>query len=348
MIIQTLEKHGLIKPPHWLSHSVQYMVMGGSVSYGMKTEDSDIDCLGFCIPPKEFCFPIDEILHFGKQKKRFENFVQHHVEYENKTYDLTIFNITRYFNLAMENNPNSLEILFTPPDCVLHSTQVGQMIREKRHIFLHKGLWQKHKGYAFSQISQMDKSDNKHYLKVVAFEKANNIPHTLRFEELKEIIAAVQSPDVDAVTILDHLSISDILEYYSLYEAMINDSSRAEMLKVRGMDVKFAAHTVRLMLQCEQMLAEGDLDLRRNSDHLKAIRRGEVPKEDVRKWFTEKEHDLEKLYNESKLPWGPREEEIRQLLLNSLETVYGNIEKYVKTEGKYELMVRQIQEIVNQ
>ena len=46
MIINTLEKHDLIKPPSWLGHSVQLLCQGGSVAYGMKTEDSDIDCIG--------------------------------------------------------------------------------------------------------------------------------------------------------------------------------------------------------------------------------------------------------------------------------------------------------------
>ena len=56
----------------------------------------------------------------------------------------------------MENNPNVLDSLFTPVTCVLHSTRIGEMVRENRRIFLHKGSWHKFKGYAYSQLHKMD------------------------------------------------------------------------------------------------------------------------------------------------------------------------------------------------
>jgi hypothetical protein len=33
------------------------------------------------------------------------------------------------------------------------------MVREKRHMFLHKGSWHKYKGYAFAQLNKMGKKD---------------------------------------------------------------------------------------------------------------------------------------------------------------------------------------------
>jgi hypothetical protein len=46
--------------------------------------------------------------------------------------------------------------------------------------------------------------------------------------------------------------------------------------------VKFAYHVIRLLGEAEQILLEGDIDLRRNSAQLKAIRRGDV------KWTSSK------------------------------------------------------------
>ena len=55
----------------------------------------------------------------------------------------------------MENNPNIIDSLFTPATCVLHSTRVGNLVRENRRLFLHKGAWPKFKGYAYSQLHKL-------------------------------------------------------------------------------------------------------------------------------------------------------------------------------------------------
>jgi hypothetical protein len=55
----------------------------------------------------------------------------------------------------MENNPNMIDSLFVPERCVLHSTEIGNMVRENRKLFLHRGCWHKFKGYAFSQLHKM-------------------------------------------------------------------------------------------------------------------------------------------------------------------------------------------------
>ncbi len=104
---------------------------------------------------------------------------------------------------------------------------------------------------------------------------------------------------------------------------------RVEIREKFGYDVKFAYHVVRLLYECEQLLLFGDLDLRRDREHLKAIRRGEVTVEDIRSWASEKERQLEKLYLDSKLPDQPKKAAIRNLLLNCLEEHYGNLKDAV-------------------
>jgi hypothetical protein len=53
-----------------------------------------------------------------------------------------VFSIVKFFQLAMENNPNIINSLFTPVSCVLHCTKIGNLIRDRRRDFLHKGAWQ--------------------------------------------------------------------------------------------------------------------------------------------------------------------------------------------------------------
>jgi predicted nucleotidyltransferase len=158
-IILELEAAELIKPPQFLSHNTFYLCRTGSVSYGCSVDTSDEDLVGFCIPDKHTIFPhlAGEIQGFGVQKQRFNQWQQHGVVYKQKSYDLTIYNIVQYFHLCLMNNPNCIDYLFADRTDVLHSTRVGELVRENRHIFLHKGLWPKFKGYAYSQIGKLGK-----------------------------------------------------------------------------------------------------------------------------------------------------------------------------------------------
>ncbi len=149
----------LVTPPSFLKNNIQYEVMMGSIAYGVTSNDSDIDIYGFCIPSKHIIFPhlAGEIFGFGTQHKRFEQWQQQHIKDPNnpKEYDFSIYSIIKYFQLCMQNNPNMIDSLFVPRRCILHSTQVGEHIRENRKLFLHKGSWHKFKGYAYSQIRKM-------------------------------------------------------------------------------------------------------------------------------------------------------------------------------------------------
>jgi hypothetical protein len=111
--------------------------------------------------------------------------------------------------------------------------------------------------------------------------------------------------------------------------------------------VKFAYHTVRLLGEVEQILKEGDIDLRRNREHLKAIRRGDVSEDSIRSWAAEKEAYLETLYETSSLRHSPDEDQIKQLLLDCLEEHYGTLEGCIVDDNQPVLVLRQIADIVD-
>jgi predicted nucleotidyltransferase len=287
MLLQRLKTLQLITPPEWLVYNTQYLTIMGSQAYGVSTDASDDDIYGFAIPLKEDVFPHlkGEIEGFGKNKQRFETWQQHHVEDKEsrKQYDFQVYSIVRYFSLCMDNNPNMIDSLFTPVNCVIHSTQVAEMIREHRKMFLHKGSWHKFKGYAYSQMHKMD--------------------------------------------------------------IKVPEGKRKESIEEHGYDLKFAYHVVRLLNEVEQILIEGDLDLQRNREQLKAIRRGDWTKEQIHQYFTDKEKILEETYAKSTIPYGPDEGKIKELLLKCLEHHYGNLDKVIVIPGRLEEALRQISEI---
>jgi predicted nucleotidyltransferase len=275
MLLQELYTKGLIRVPGWLLTNCHYLTMTGSVAYGVSSDTSDMDLYGFCTPKLEMAFPHLNgwIPGFRQMPRLFEQWQEHGI-YDSdalagkgRKYDFTIFSIAKYFDLLTDNNPNIIDSLFTSHECVLHSTQVGEMVREKRTLFLSKKCFEKFKRYAFSQMHKMQSKNPQ--------------------------------------------------------------GKRKEMKEEFGYDVKFGYHLVRLLSECEQILMYADLDLRKNNEHLKAIRKGEVSQQDVMKWATEKERQLEKLYVESKLPENPDENTIKQLLLNCMEHHYGNLKNIV-------------------
>lgn len=140
--IQDLTKRGLIKPPKFLPGNVHYETIMGSVAYGVSSDTSDIDLYGFFIPPKDDIFPHlkGEIPGFGTQKQRFEQYQPDHIDDKEyaKSYDITVYSIVKYFQLCLENNPNMLDSLFTPEDCVLSITEVGRMVKDRRKSFFIK------------------------------------------------------------------------------------------------------------------------------------------------------------------------------------------------------------------
>jgi predicted nucleotidyltransferase len=193
--IKKLEGKSLIRPPSWLSDNIQFETIMGSVAYGVSSDTSDMDIYGWAIPPKDEIFPhlSGEIPGFGTPRERFEQFQQHHIDCpdelagKGRMYDVTIYNIVKYFQLCMENNPNMIDSLFTPAECVLHITQVGNIVRENRKLFLHKGCWPKFKGYAYSQLHKTDnKLKSKEMKEILAFEEQNKISHTTTLEDIEK------------------------------------------------------------------------------------------------------------------------------------------------------------------
>lgn len=157
-IVQNLTKRGLVNPHSLVTHNIHYEVVTGSVAYGVASDDSDWDLTGFCIPRKDVIFPhLTGKIDGFDDKQPFEQWRAEKIVdgQKKREYDITIFNIVRYFRLCVENNPNMIDTLFVPRECILHTTAIGEMVREKRHIFLHKGLWPRLKGYAYQQLSKM-------------------------------------------------------------------------------------------------------------------------------------------------------------------------------------------------
>lgn len=147
---------------------------------------------------------------------------------------------------------------------------------------------------------------------------------------------------------LEKLSNDELNQYRKLLMQFEDEiTNRKDDIRKNGYSTKFAYQTIRLVNNAEQILLEGDLDLTRDREQLKSIRRGEWKEEDIRNWFTEKEKSLEKVYLESKIQHSPDEQKIKELLLNCLETHYGNLDKCVIVVDKASQALNDIKKIID-
>lgn len=137
---------------------IHYEVIMGSVAYGVSNNISDIDVYSFAIPPKEVIYPhLTGYIGFGEKPQFQDSFQKHHIQIGNQEYDVNVYNIVKYFQLVAENNPNMIDSLFVPDDCIIYLSDKAKLIRDNKDLFLSKKIFHSYSGYAFAQLSKLEK-----------------------------------------------------------------------------------------------------------------------------------------------------------------------------------------------
>ena len=124
----------------WIEDNLIFLGVSGSVAYGTNTSESDIDYRGATIPTKDYLFGL----------KRFEQF-------NDDAEDKVIYSIQKLFKLLLESNPNILELLFLPEDCIIKSSNAYIKILNNRSIFLSIRAARTFGGYADAQFKKMSR-----------------------------------------------------------------------------------------------------------------------------------------------------------------------------------------------
>jgi uncharacterized protein len=121
---------------------IVYRCIVGSRAYGLDHAASDIDLRGIYLPPADLqwsLFGIPEQLERGEE---------------------AYWEMQKFIVLALKANPNILECLYTP--LVEQITPLAQELRDMRHIFLSKLIYQTYNGYVTSQFQKLQKDIENH------------------------------------------------------------------------------------------------------------------------------------------------------------------------------------------
>ena len=115
------------------SKSIIFECIGGSRAYGLATATSDTDIRGVFIVPKAQFYS----LHYVAQ-------------INNETNDIVYYELGKFMELLAKNNPNILEFLNMPRDCILYKDPLFDRI--KLRYFLSKRCKETFANYAYTQI----------------------------------------------------------------------------------------------------------------------------------------------------------------------------------------------------
>lgn len=115
----------------------------GSRLYGTFTEDSDYDYKGIFLPTTPYILGTKKIDQCEQKTDNSET---------------VLFNISKYIDLALLNNPNILELLWCKNYITL--TSVGQLLIDRRYEFLSTKVFYSFSGYAYAQIKKVKNHRN--------------------------------------------------------------------------------------------------------------------------------------------------------------------------------------------
>ncbi|MBR4222101.1 MAG: nucleotidyltransferase domain-containing protein [Victivallales bacterium] len=110
----------------------------GSHAFGTATPESDLDTLGvYVLEPETYL-----------------SLVEPPAQVSDEHNDNRFYSLRNFLELAANANPNILDMLYLPDDCVLKTSPYWQMLQAKRDIFCSQKVCQTYCEYAMGQIKK--------------------------------------------------------------------------------------------------------------------------------------------------------------------------------------------------
>lgn len=304
----------------WLNDSVITLVKHGSVAYGLNTESSDLDVKGICIPPKDYYIG----LHAFEQAEFKDP--------ENNA-ELVVYELKKFIRLAADSNPNVMEILWVDESDILIQTDIGELLRENRGLFVTKMAKFKFAGYAYSQLKRIKthRSWLLNPIETPPLRSTFGLPeHRLISKDQMGAFNEFESKGEETKFGKDVLDLFLKEKQYAAarlqYDQYQNwkdtrNPNRAALEAKFGLDTKHAMHLVRLMKMCREILETGKVNVKRVDDReeLLGIRNGAMSYDDIIEWAEKQEKELDELYETSTLQRSSDKEEINQLCMKLIE-----------------------------
>lgn len=140
-IFDTAPEYSFLKTDEHLGKKIGMLCLGGSLAYGTNLEGKgDIDLRGFYFESKA------EIIGLTPNSEQI-------VERET---DTTLYSFNKYIQLALSNNPNTIEFLGCKPEHYFYLSDPARYMIENRKMFLSKACIRSFGGYANQQLNRLE------------------------------------------------------------------------------------------------------------------------------------------------------------------------------------------------
>lgn len=130
-----------------------FFAKSGSHAYGLNTPESDLDYRGIFFGDLGNYFGGESVEQYeGMSKYTPEVLLSLGVE---ESEDTVVYELTKIMKLLRENNPNIIELLHVPEDCVVYKSPLIYPLFENKGLFLCTASKFRFAGYAFSQLKRL-------------------------------------------------------------------------------------------------------------------------------------------------------------------------------------------------
>lgn len=281
----------------------------GSHLYGTSTPESDLDLRGVCIPFKQYLL------------SPFKNFEQQEFPGEDKVH----FALKKFFQLAVDCNPNIVELFFVPQDKSYVWTGDWEFILNNRDKFFSQKARFTFAGYATAQLKRIklhrswllsppkEEPTRKKYelpdAPYFGMEKTENLIHGP--------IECIEEAWRDYA--LREKAYHDARAYWNNYQnwKQTRNPKRAVIEEKFGYDTKHGMHLYRLLTEAEELLTYGRITLPRpDAEFLLQIRNGHFSYEELIEIGDNFQNRIDSM--DTNLPKKPNLEEIENVYLTLL------------------------------
>lgn len=248
----------------FMQHAV-CVAYAGSHSHGtsLAPDDphniSDTDIMAVVLPPPEYTLGL----------KQFDHWV-----YSSDDLDVTCYSLHKFIRLLLGSNPNVIVMLWLRAQDYLLMTPTFERLIELRRALMTKAVYKPFKGYAEDNLKKM-----------TSYTPAIDAEIRMLTDELAQAgwkLSEVM--DRRALPMPVGLSSEEATQkanrlrsLRAQFHAAYMGEKRRDMVRKFGYDVKNAAHLLRLLTMCIEVLNTGTLQVYRTTDAdvYKSIKRGE-------------------------------------------------------------------------
>lgn len=241
--------------------------VAGSRLYGTAREDSDFDYRGVILEPVEALLGLSS----------FE-------QLETKNPDVVLYGLRKFARLALQNNPNILDTLFTPQHYWIEYDPLWLHIHEIKEDFLSQRIRNTYVGYAHSQLKRIE-------------------THR-RFASYGELVSKPECMEKQE------------WENYKQYLRERNPKRLETELRC-GYDTKHGAHLARLILQGKDILRNATFNPVLEGERLAFVLyvlTGSVSYTELLEWSTTQINYIKSMY--SALPEEPNTELVEKTMID--------------------------------